>query len=391
MGWALTLAVPLAGQLTPNPKFRDTAVIGAFRELNPGIVHFTTVYRTQVGPEEDLSVVRGGAPVRHWAESGDIHALSDADVLGIFVLSRTDADVAHTILIDANSGSASIEVLLAGPDGVVIGRKGDYGMDKPRLRYFLDARTKAYYGKREFAPGHTVIEGLRLVVSEAAAATYTANACGSGVQFGPAGAYALSSRPMGMWSAPGCAVQRRDERGSQVFVVENGALENYADARPRRVEINGMPDVSGLNETIGPWQLVDGQLWFGLTFYDGEGLTGVGGFGWFDTATESFEVLRPREMAEWSASAILVEEEAVWLGMMRRPEGMEYSGGLLRWDREAGTARRWPEVPLVRELRREGERLLVGGQGGGAVVEGDRVEVYVTDVDRAGRMRLSPK
>ena len=226
-------------------------------------------------------------------------------------------------------------------------------------------------------------------MSEVESAIHRPSQCGSGIRFGTGDAYAVVVGAPTMYGESGCVVRRRDDRGARTFVVEKGALEDYAAARPSRVEINGIPDPSGLNETIGPWQVADGRLWFGLTFYDGEGLTGVGGFGWFDTAQEAFEVRRPTEMAAWSASAILVEDEAVWLGLKRRPEGMEYSGGLLRWDRSAGTAQRWPEVPLVREFRRESGRLLVGAQGGGAVVEGDRVEVYVTDVDRAGRMRLS--
>ncbi len=363
----VVLAIPLAAQLTPNPKFRETAVVGAFRELNPEVVGFTTIYRAKVSDDEDVAVIRGG------------------DLLGIFVLSRSAPDVAYTITIDVDAGSGRVEALLAGADGVVIRRTGDYGFESPRLRYFFNARTKAYYGRREFAPGHTVIDGGRLVVSDPDPAAYRPDGCGSGVGFGPGGAYSVAAGAPKMYGEPGCVVRR----GDKMFVVAKGALEDYAAARPKRVELNGMPDVAGLNETIGPWQVVDGRLWFGLTFYDGEGLTGVGGFGWFDTAEEVFDVRRPAEMAAWSVSAILVEADAVWLGLKRRPEGMEYSGGLLRWDRATGKVRRWPEVPLVREFQRVGGRLLVAAQGGGAVVEGDRVEVYVTDVDRAGRMRLT--
>ena len=367
----VVLAIPLAAQLTPNPKFRETAVVGAFRELNPEVVGFTTIYRAKVSDDEDVAVIRGG------------------DLLGIFVLSRSAPDVAYTITIDVDAGSGRVEALLAGADGVVIrGRieSGRLAALSPRGSGTSSMRgPRPTSGRREFAPGHTVIDGGRLVVSDPDPAAYRPDGCGSGVGFGPGGAYSVAAGAPKMYGEPGCVVRR----GDKMFVVAKGALEDYAAARPKRVELNGMPDVAGLNETIGPWQVVDGRLWFGLTFYDGEGLTGVGGFGWFDTAEEVFDVRRPAEMAAWSVSAILVEADAVWLGLKRRPEGMEYSGGLLRWDRATGKVRRWPEVPLVREFQRVGGRLLVAAQGGGAVIEGDRVEVYVTDVDRAGRMRLT--
>ena len=46
------------------------------------------------------------------------------------------------------------------------------------------------------------------------------------------------------------------------------------------------------DERIGPWQLTEGTLWFGKTFYDGEGHTGVGGFGYFDAARKAYRLVR---------------------------------------------------------------------------------------------------
>jgi len=41
-------------------------------------------------------------------------------------------------------------------------------------------------------------------------------------------------------------------------------------------------------------------------------------------------------MADWSTTAILVDEDAVWIGLADRLEGADRSGGLLRYDRKSG-------------------------------------------------------
>ena len=70
---------------------------------------------------------------------------------------------------------------------------------------------------------------------------------------------------------------------------------------------------------MGPTHLFGGRLWFGKTFYDGEGLSGVGGFGYFDPHEKRIEEFSPPEILRWSASALLVEEGVVWIGRFRRP------------------------------------------------------------------------
>ena len=59
---------------------------------------------------------------------------------------------------------------------------------------------------------------------------------------------------------------------------EHDAIPRYRPAFARRF---GSPWWT-VREEIGPFQLSSNRLWFGLTFYDGEGLTGVGGIQTFD-------------------------------------------------------------------------------------------------------------
>ena len=95
-------------------------------------------------------------------------------------------------------------------------------------------------------------------------------------------------------------------------------------------------------ESIDAFSLHNTRLWFGTSFYDGEGYTGVGTLGYFDIVRRQYEFIRLPEIADWSTTAILVEEGAVWIGLADHPEGASHSGGLLRYDRISGETRIYP-------------------------------------------------
>ena len=157
--------------------------------------------------------------------------------------------------------------------------------------------------------------------------------------------------------------------------------------------IVGEGKVYALNATeqIGPHQIEGGLLWFGKTFYNGEGMTGTGGFGYFDTTTASYRLFAPSEMAEWSVSAILVEPEAVWLALYHRGEYGNYPGGILRWDRNAQTARRWDMPWVATVIARSGDAIWMGTTDGIAVVRGDQVSGYFVDRSTDGKYHVAAR
>ncbi len=174
----------------------------------------------------------------------------------------------------------------------------------------------------------------------------------------------------------------------QSFHPPQSDFKRFAAARPERVANGYTEEHSTFNETIGPYQFDGERLWFGLTFYDGEGWTGVGALGAFDVATRAFEMHYLPELADWSVSALLVEPEAVWLGLLQYPEGPAYPGGLLRWDRNTQAVQRWPETPVITGIVRQGERLYMATHEGAAIFENGELIRYVLDVDRDGAYRL---
>jgi hypothetical protein len=176
--------------------------------------------------------------------------------------------------------------------------------------------------------------------------------------------------------------------GQKVYALPQTDLETWRRARPDDAKTPLQLDPAEMNEQIGPHQLEDGRLWFGKTFYNSEGLTGVGGFGYFDTATAQYRLIAPPEMYAWSVSAILVEPESVWLALTRRGEYGNYPGGLLRWDRKAARAQHWDVASVAVNIVRAGEAIWLGTADGIVALRGDEVTSYFVDRAASGGYRI---
>src|SRR5262249_30141629 len=101
--------------------------------------------------------------------------------------------------------------------------------------------------------------------------------------------------------------------------LPQSSYDEFARARPARVK-DGYGRESTIDERVGAYQTIGDRIWFGKAFYDGEGTTGVGGIGSFDTGSNRFTIFSVPEMYSWSVSALLVEADAVWAGLVRYPE-----------------------------------------------------------------------
>jgi hypothetical protein len=198
--------------------------------------------------------------------------------------------------------------------------------------------------------------------------------------FGPGGRFHLAKRKNKYGSEYTVVVE-----GQKVYPLPQTDLETWRLARPDDAKTPIQPDPAEMNEEIGPHQLEGARLWFGRTFYNSEGLTGVGGFGYFDTATAQYHLIAPPEIYAWSVSAILVEPESVWLALFRRGEYGNYPGGLLRWDRKAARVQHWDVASVVVNIARGGDAIWLGTVDGIVALRGDRVDSYFVDRSAAGR------
>ena len=154
--------------------------------------------------------------------------------------------------------------------------------------------------------------------------------------------------------------------------MPSSTYADFARLRPGRVE-NGYGPESAIGETPGPFQVDSSRIWFGKTFYDGEGESGVGGVGYFDKAKSTYTFLNIPEMAPWSVSALLVDDQILWIGLVGHPEGADYSGGLLRHDLKTGNTRRIPIGEVIQRIKAWNGRIYVATGGGASVIEGDGI------------------
>lgn len=174
--------------------------------------------------------------------------------------------------------------------------------------------------------------------------------------------------------------------GSKLFPLPQSTFESYR--RLRAVDLEYMrPYVMTANdyhriEVIGPYQMEGSRIWFGNQYYDGEGFRGVGAFGYFDTAQRKYVLYSPPEIARRETGALLVEQDAVWLGMDQFGEGPATEpDGLLRWDRRFHQARRYPldfVVSKIRRARQQPDTLVLTTVGGYALFRDGHVRRFQT-------------
>jgi hypothetical protein len=196
------------------------------------------------------------------------------------------------------------------------------------------------------------------------------------IRFGPSGAFTF---------AHGSIV----DGARKEYNLHQSTYDDFARARGRRVTDNYVRENTTIAESIGPAQAEGDKLWFGKKFYDGEGDSGVGGFGYFDASDRQYHLFAPPQIADYSVSAILVEPEAVWMGIFQFGEYGGSPAGVLRYDRTAQAIRKYGLPDAVYGMAVSGNRTLVATSSGIAIIDGDQVSRYFVDRTADGRLQIS--
>jgi hypothetical protein len=173
------------------------------------------------------------------------------------------------------------------------------------------------------------------------------------------------------------------------YDLRQSTYDDFARARGRRVKDGYVRDGTVIEEKIGPAQSEGDKFWLGKTFYDGEGNSWVGGFGYFDASNRQYHLYAPPEIADYSVSAILVEPDAVWMGIFRSGEWGGSPAGVLRYDRNTQAVRKYELPDAVYGLMESGSRILAPTSSGIAVIDGDRVSRYFVDRTANGKLRIA--
>jgi hypothetical protein len=433
---ACLLVIPLLR--AADPTVADGAVIAALRRAAPAIANAAIVRRMPADDRLDLVLAiasrqpQGDRPgARYW--------WSLQDRLGLFLQSRSDPGRVYQLAIEPGPNddcSTSIERMTV--QELVLSCAGEKWATYENRKFVYDIRAKAVVSYFAYPPYWTaqVLGGaggprfvmannqqlLLVDVDRATAALRVAPAAEArrvlsqvpmeesriGDQifhtpasppdsvggFGPGQRFRLS-KEKNRYGSEYTLIVERPGPNQKSYPLPQSDLRTWQEARPDDVKSFARPDQAERNEEIGPHQLEGGRLWFGKTFYNSEGLTGVGGFGYFDAATATYRLYSPPEIQRWSVSAILVKADCVWLALYRRGEYGNSSGGLLRWDRETAQVRSFaiPDIvtSIAMSITQAGEVVYLGATDGIVALHGDRIASYFIDRTTGGRYIIAAR
>ena len=362
--------------------------------------------RTPVSTELDLVVAYAG-PGNLGKITGGAFWWHGKMRLGIFLQRRDRPGMVYKIAVESGPSidEGLIRVERATATDVLFLCSPEKGPSGPYRKYVYDIRAKALVGTvvyKPYAMERVAVSGEKAIVIGAdrdrpVALEFAGEATPPFRLLRGAEALRLmvkESKPVRFGVSNQFLLSRVEGQPTVVvgpgkrYALPRSTYEEFAAARPEQVKYGPSRDAATMDEQIGPSHLVEGTMWFGKTFYDGEGHTGVGGFGYFDVGKKAYKMFSPAAVRNYSVSAILVEAEAVWLGLVHRGEWRSGGGGLIRFDRATERAERYELREIVNGIARMGDRMLLATELGVAALEGSTPRRYIIDETTDGRLRV---
>ncbi len=164
------------------------------------------------------------------------------------------------------------------------------------------------------------------------------------------------------WAISG--IYETQEKSKNFYSLPQPSYELFRKYRPKRVSHGYTEDSTHFDNAIGPYQIIGNKVWFGMKFYDGEGYSGVGGIGYFDTLSKKYEVTYFKEIADTSIYSMLIETDLIWLGLGGQPEGAVYSLGMAKINRKDNSILRYDVPGLVNSIFRFGKAVYAATSDG---------------------------
>ena len=430
--WRVLLAVflVLAGtHRSLGATDADSSVLNVIKRADPALINQKILYRTPVAPDLDL-VIAIGSPAG-WALGPDSPVVwwGEKQKLGLFLQEKTRPDTVYSVVIAPGFLDCEARIERATSTDTVVSCAGEKAYQGHNQKFVYDIRAKALVSRFEYQPfpmmrifaksrgavfvGNDTKRSVAVefkpdgspefrILGDSEAAPWLGRVktaqewVGAGrphflyvlpddfapIHFGPSSAFTLAQEQ---------GKNRRliaDNRGKE-YPLPQSTFDAFAKARPQRVKDNYVRENTIIEETIGPVQTESDKLWFGKTFYDGEGNSGMGGFGYFDASDSQYHLFAPPELADDSVSAILVEPDAVWLGIVRKGEYGGSPRGVLRYDRKTQTVRKYELPDAVYDFSASGNRMLIATSSGIAVIDGDQIKRYFIDHTTDGRLQVA--
>jgi hypothetical protein len=391
----LALLVVTRSSTVPAATAPDLAIFNVVHQTDPALVSYEVVYRHEMAPDLNLVIAIASTAEGPVQSGPDWFYWEENQKLGLFLQQITDPDRVYSLTFASGFPDCTASIERATVTDTVVSCTPEKGNESIFQKFVYDVRSKRLVSHFEYKPvellpvpdasGRTVFVGSdsqKLIV----------------VEWRPDKSPEfrfLSKGEAIPWLAhvgtnQGKVYLLPDESTSLRFgkPLPKPTHEDLAKARPELLKAYGSWSPT-IEESIGPIEPEGDKLWFGKAFYDSEGVSGVGGFGYFDAADHQYHLYSPPEVADFSISAIRVEPGAVWMGIYRRGEYGDGAGGILRYDRETHIVRKYDLPDIVNGLVVSRDRVIAGTDSGIAIIEGDQTRRYFVDRTTDGRLRIA--
>jgi hypothetical protein len=355
------IAAALSWLVLPVTAAENPELLNEFRKTKPDVSQVHVIAETPL-----LVAVTGQ---QRWGTG---------ELLGVFA--RRGEQIVQISILPNNEFTTAVRVERQTADSITLGLADpDSGALLDNLKIFFDP--KSYFPKRiaRFSPVHV----HRIAVVAGVLTLSGSNDKEDFVARERNGAWRITTSPVTQAEAA-----RPIESVAEVAPMPVSTFGEFEQARPLQAKQAAHGTV--IEEKIGPYQKVGTKIWTGKIFDDSGESTGIGDIGYFDIATQDWVFLHLSEMADWSTSALLVEPEAVWVGLVRHDDGAGASGGLLRYDQATHKVTTIPLADQIDRIVRVGKRLYCGTSGGFAIVDGSQVRRFEFTPQLDGSYSITP-
>jgi len=410
----------------------DRPIVALLQRAEPTLDHFIILQRIAVDEKLNLVIMFGTSQPIYDISSFGL-GWNSADRLGLFLQERADAGQVYQLAIKPGpNDDCSVRIERITAHELVLACSGEKGETYDNQKFIFDIRAKSLVKSFSYPPFSVfqILQGplgpqfvmsdtqqlllvdvggdahtLRVVSPKQVRITlsripmqestiqgdrvyYTPQLPGERPPaFGPGKRFRLSNEKNKHGSDSLIVVEKVSPK-EKIYPLPQSDHNIWRLARPDDIANRTPSDYADINEQIGPHQLENGRLWFGKTFYNGEGSSGVGGFGYFDAATRSYRLYSPPEIQRWSVSSILVETNFIWLALVHRGEYGGNSGGLLRWNRKTERARLFSVSTYINKIVRHDNALYLGAVDGIDVLRDDQIQSYFVDRNTDGQYQI---
>ena len=382
---------------------KDQPIRGVLKQAAPSLTQTSILHRSQVADNLDLVIALASprslsSPIIWWNEK---------QKLGIFLQEQSNPNRVYTIALAPGLAECAARILRATATDAVIQCTGEKSALYPNQKFVYDIRAKSLVSHFSYQPF-----SMRRILSKpgnGALIVGTDNTRQIAVDFQSGRnpefrllSHAEKEEPPAAFKSVKFGDFRlieesRSSFGPRPLIVQSNGTNHplprpssaqLAQSRPEEVK-NGATSAVEFDDHIGPWTLEDNKLWFGKSFYDGEGTTGIGGFGYFDTTEKKYHLYAPPEIVDYSVSAIHVNEDAVWMALVHNGEYGASSGGLLRFDRKSNAIRKFELPDIGLQFMNIGETLLLATNSEIVVILKGQITKYFIDKTTDGRFTIS--